>query len=114
MLQAVPDRPISEHTERLHAATVAFASAALMAKRAEAMMRAPLYAGPLPPEKLAVARMEARQLIKQLMPVADMPELTAALRVLHEVRRELGRREPDLVALRRNLTLYLDGAPEGS
>lgn len=111
MLQAVPPRTAVDDAVAQAART--FNSVAHQACRANALMRAPIYGGPLPPEKQHTARVEARSLIRELLPVADLPPYEAALRVLHEVRRELGvqSRDVDLVALRRNLDLFLDGEP---
>lgn len=112
MLHVVPENRTQVEE---HLATIGrtFASVSLRAKRAQGFVQAPGYAAPLPPEKLEIARADARWLIRELMPVADLPHYEAALRVLHEIRRELGTKDPDLAMLRRNLALFLDGVPEG-
>lgn len=105
-LRAVDDQHL-EHAR----ANRTFASVALKAKRAQKLLEMPEYGWY--PNKATTARCEARDMISELMAVADLPTYHAALRVLHEVRRELGTKDPDLEMLRRNLTLFLDGEPEG-
>lgn len=57
---------------------------------------------------------QAQAAIQELLPVANLPHYTTALRALHEVRRELAGIKHDRVAkLRRNLDLFLDANPEG-
>jgi hypothetical protein len=108
MLQAVP--PLGETQDYTAAARHTFSSVAAKAERAAELTSMPRSHG----EHRTTAVLEARDLIRELLPLAELPTYAGALRVLHEVRRELGvnSRDVDLVALRRNLALYLDGEPE--
>lgn len=86
-----------------------FASVAVKLERDRQVIGQP---GTSPEERQRNYVLQARSAIHELLRVADMPTYQGALRVLQEVRRELGTKEPDLVVLRRNLSLYLDGVPE--
>lgn len=112
MLHAVPERPRTDEAEYVHGALMSFSSVAAKSQRAADLMR---MGPPGLDERAMMAELEARSLVRELLPLANLPTYAGALRVLHEVRRELGvnSRDVDLVALRRNLTLYLDGRPEG-
>lgn len=102
------DRPPTDESDAVYGAVATFSSIATKAARARELMRYNVDTYEL---RLAVARMEARDLVDELLPLAELPTYHASLRVLNEVRRELGTKDPDVHALRRNLDLYLDGQP---
>lgn len=111
MLQAVPAVADERHDYMTHAYRT-FGSIAAKAQRAQELSQMPRSLG----EHQTTAQLEARDMIRELLSLAELPTYAAALRVLNEVRRELrtlSMRGPvDVPGLCRNLDLFLDGQPE--